>query len=113
MELLDYEEELRALGIRVAAMTYDEREQSRKFSRREQVQFPILQDLDAAHAKRFGVLNEQYPPGHRAYGIPYPGILLIDGDGVLRFKFAEKEYQDRPPWPEVMAAARMLSEAQH
>lgn len=99
------------MGIEVAAMTYDKREAGRKFTQRAGIEFPILQDVNQVHVKRFGILNRDYAPGHRVYGIPHPGMLLLDNKGVVRFKLAEEGYRKRPPWPEVLQAARKLAGA--
>lgn len=53
-------------------------------------------------AVRLGILNEKYMPGHRAYGIPHPGMYLIDSEGIIRAKFAEADYRDRPSFEAVI-----------
>ena len=49
-----------------------------------------------------------YEPGHRVYGIPYPGIFLVDPNGVIQAKFAEESYRDRPDFANVLEAAANL-----
>ncbi len=108
MELSKYRSRFDALGIRVVAMTYDDHEVSRKFSERSHISYPILKDVDARHVSAFGILNEAYERGHRAYGIPHPGMFLIDADGTIRAKFAEEDYRDRPAFDNVLEAARAM-----
>ncbi len=52
-----------------------------------------------------GILNTQYEPGHRAYGIPYPGIFVLDSSGTIRAKLAEEDYKVRPDFSLVLEAA--------
>lgn len=106
MELSAYKAEFESLGFKVAAMTYDSLSITAKFTKKNNINFPILHDIDAQHVKSFGVLNMNYELGHRVYGIPLPGILLLDADGVLLAKFAEEDYKDRPDFTLVIEAAR-------
>ncbi len=79
-------------------MTYDAIDVLAGFHADEALGYPLLRDEDAKHVKALGVLNTEYEPGHRAYGIPYPGVLYLDGDGVIRAKFALEGYRKRPPF---------------
>ena len=76
------------------------------FHKEQSLGFPLLQDVDAQHVTAFGVRNEDYAEGHRAYGIPHPGILWIDASGVVRGKFAVPGYRQRPPLEEIVAVLR-------
>jgi peroxiredoxin len=70
--------------------------------------FPLLYDEGNTHVKAMGILNTQYSPGERAYGIPYPGIFLLDAQGVIRAKLAEQDYKLRPEFSLVLEAAAAL-----
>ena len=72
------------------------------------VEFPLLFDADVKHVNAMGLRNTQYEPGQRPYGIPYPGIFLIDAQGVIRAKFAEEDYKLRPEFSLVMEEAKKL-----
>ena len=45
---------------------------------------------------------------YRAYGIPYPGIFVLDHTGVIRAKLAEEDYRIRPDFSLVLEAASAL-----
>jgi len=92
----------------VAAMTYDSLEVLKNFHDDNDLGYPLLRDVDAAHVISYGVLNEEYEPGHRGYGIPHPGILFIQADGTVALKFAVPGYRGRPPLAEVYAAIEAL-----
>ena len=70
--------------------------------------FPLLRDEDTTHVTALGILNTEYEPGSRAYGIPYPGIFLLSPDGAVLAKFAEEDYRNRPDFDYVLEAARGL-----
>lgn len=79
-------------------MTYDSLEVLAGFREKEKLGYPLLRDLEAKHVSAYGILNEQYEPGHPAYGIPHPGVLYVDAGGVVRAKFAVAGYRQRPPF---------------
>ncbi|MBD3648787.1 MAG: redoxin domain-containing protein [Pseudomonadales bacterium] len=108
MKLSEFESRFQELGINVVGMTYDPNDVSRKFSEQNDITYPILRDVNAHYVRAFGILNEAYEPGHRAYGIPHPGMFLIDGAGVIRAKFAEEDYRQRPEFEMVLEAAREM-----
>lgn len=90
-------------------MSYDSLTVLRRFHAEQSLAFPLLQDVDAAHVKALGVLNEEYEPGQRAYGIPHPGIVYIDAEGIVRAKYAVPGYRQRPPFEEILADLKAQS----
>ncbi len=105
MELSEHQQAFDDLGIQIAVMTYEPPEVSRKFSTKHDIRYPILTDTEAKYVQSFGILNEKYEPGHRAWGIPHPGIFLVDSQGIIRGKFAEADYRDRPDMEYVIQTA--------
>ena len=99
---------LESLGIKLAGITYDAEDKLAAFHAESELGFPLLQDVDAQHVKAFGILNEQYEPGDRAYGIPHPGIFFVRPDGTIAAKFAEPGYKKRPEPAEVLGSLRKL-----
>lgn len=87
-------------------MTYDDRLLLAGFHEAEQLGYPLLQDEDTRHVDAYGIKNTEYGPGHQGYGIPYPGILYIQRDGVIALKFAMPGYRERPPFAEVYEAVK-------
>ena len=109
MQLTDIAEQFEVMGVSVVAMTYDSIETLQKVSEDEGIRFTLLRDEDITHVNRLGILNDtDYEPGERAYGVPYPGIFLISSDGIIRAKFAEESYRDRPDFSDILAAAANL-----
>ena len=105
MQLTEIQDQFPALGINIAAITYDSVELLKEVQEDQGIEFPLLHDEEVKHVNAFGIRNMDYEPGQRAYGIPYPGIFLIDANGVIRHKFSEERYQERPDFVDVLAAA--------
>ena len=108
MQLTEISDQIEAMGINVVAITYDSVETLKTVQEDQDIQFPLLHDEAVTIVNAFGVRNLDYEPGHRIYGIPYPGIFLIDPNGVIQAKFAEERYQDRPPFEDVLEAISEL-----
>lgn len=102
MQLESYREQFANIGINVAGMSYDSAEVLSEFHQKEALGYPLLKDQNAKHVNALGVRNESYEEGHRAYGIPHPGILYVDAQGVIRAKFALAGYRKRPPFNELL-----------
>ena len=108
MQLIEISDQLEAMGINVAAITYDSVELLKTVQEDQGVEFTLLHDEDVKHVNAFGIRNMDYEPGQRAYGIPYPGLFLISPEGVIQYKFSEESYRNRPDFAEVLEAAAQM-----
>lgn len=108
MQLTDITEQFENLGFGIAAMTYDSVEFLKEVQEDQAVEFPLLNDENVKHVNALGIRNLDYEAGQRAYGIPYPGIFLVDSNGVIKFKFAEESFRDRPNFEAVLEAAASM-----
>lgn len=90
-------------------MSYDSLDVLEGFHSAEALPYTLLRDVDAQHMLALGVLNTDYEPGHRGYGIPHPGVLLIGTDGLVLRKFAVPGYRERPPFSDIMMAVGVLA----
>lgn len=105
MQLTELSDQIEAMGISIVTMTYDPVELLKNVQLDEDISFTLLRDENRKHVDAFGILNIDYAPDSRPYGVPYPGIFLISPDGIIRHKFAEARYQDRPDFAHVLEAA--------
>ena len=109
MQLTDIAEQFEAMGLSLVAMTYDSIEALKEVSEDKVIKVTLLRDEGMTHVNRLGILNDtDYEPEQRACGVPYPGIFLISSDGIIRAKFAEESYRDRPDFSDVLAVAAEL-----
>ena len=109
MQLEEYRKEFAALGVSVAGMTYDSREVLQNFHAARGLGYPLLQDERVTHVNAYGIRNEEYPEGSRAYGIPHPGILFIGPDGVVKAKYAVPGFRKRPPFERLLEDVKTLT----
>ena len=82
-------------GIGVVALTYDVPELQRPFIEKHSISYPLLSDIDAASVKALDILNIEYEPGDGAYGIPYPGIYVVNTDMEIVGKIFVEGYSTR------------------
>ncbi|MBL4821425.1 MAG: redoxin domain-containing protein [Gammaproteobacteria bacterium] len=108
MQLTEIQDQFLAMGINIATITYDSVELLKEVQEDQDIKFTLLHDEDVSHVNALGIRNLDYDPGDRAYGIPYPGIFLIDPDGVIRHKFAEEGFRIRPDFANVLEAAASM-----
>lgn len=58
---------------------------------------------------RYGLRNPNHPP---SYGVvPHPAALVIDREGVIRFKRVDVDYKVRPAASELVGVVRGLTNA--
>ncbi len=96
MELSARKDEFDQLGVKIAVLTYEPPKTNLKFIEQYNIGFPILSDTESKHIKAFGLLNESFARDHMAYGVPYPGIFVVDSNHSVRAKLSEDSYRDRP-----------------
>ena len=99
VQLEKHRSEFEALGVNIAAMTYDSLEVLKAFHDERDLGFPLLRDVDGKHVNALGVPDEDL-----GRGIPLPGILWLAPDGRIKAKFAVRGYRTRPPISELLDA---------
>lgn len=96
MELESRIEDFKKRGLGVAALSYDSVPVLKDFSTRRGITYPLLSDPGSKIIRAFGLMNEiDYPEGHMAHGVPFPGTFVTDARGVITGKQFEPEYQER------------------
>lgn len=114
MQLGEWRHDFEALGVAVATMSYDGVDVLAEFTSDNDIAYPMLSDAATdtvtagERARALGILNEDYAPGHPAYGIAHPGIFHVDAAGIIRGKWAERGYQTRPSFAQVLADVKAL-----
>jgi len=105
IQLTEIQDTFAGMGLGVATLTYDPVDLLKEVEEDQGIEFALLHDENIQHINAFGLRNTDYEPGDRGYGIPYPGIFLIDTTGIIRHKFAEESYRVRPDFADVLEAA--------
>ena len=88
-------QKVRSAGLGLAAISYDSPAVLKDFAQRKDIQFPLLSDADSGIIRRFGILNTQVKENSKSFGIPYPGIYVLNAKGVVTAKYFEDDYKER------------------
>ncbi len=108
IQLQQHREEFEAAGIGLVAMTYDPPQLQQAFSDRHGITIALLSDTDGLSFKTLGILNEQYRRGDSEYGIPHPGMIVIDPQGVVAGKLFLEDYSVRVDAAAALAFSRQV-----
>jgi len=87
----------------VIGISYDPVDTLKKFSEKHNISYPLLSDVKSDVIKKYGILNTQIDSGSKNFGIPNPGIYIIDHALIVRNKLFEKSYRNRPSAESVLA----------
>jgi hypothetical protein len=88
-------ERFRERGLELAAISYDSVAILENFAQRREIPYPLLSDPDSDVIRAFGLLNPEYPEGHRIHGVPVPGMVVMDAEGTIVAKYFEDGYRPR------------------
>ena len=89
--------EIEKRGYRVVVLTYDSPDVLKGFATRRQIAYTMLSDPKSEVIDAYNLRDPQYPPGHRAHGVPRPIILVLDPATTIKAKLYEEDYKVRPP----------------
>ena len=95
IQLQEHKAGFDAAGIGMVAITYDAPALQQVFIDKFGITIPMLSDVDALSFKTLGILNEDYMPGDAQYGIPHPGMIVIDPAGKVVGKLFVEAYSSR------------------
>ncbi len=95
VEMNDWNDKFNELGYKFAAISYDDTNTLRKFSNKKHLKFPLLSDQNHQTIKTYNVLNTEQKEGSEHYGIPFPGVMIIDPNGNLAYKYFYLGYKKR------------------
>ncbi len=81
------------------AISYDSIEILKRFSDKNEIDYPMLSDEGSKLIDAFGIRNKamdgiKYGKNDLT-GIPFPGTYVLDGDGVILGKLFLERYQER------------------
>jgi peroxiredoxin len=95
LELNAKTEAFKNLGYGVVGISYDSPEILRIFSQSNKLNYSLLSDQNVESFKRLNVVNAEYGPGDKHYGIPYPGVIVIDKNSKVIHKYFFEGYKKR------------------
>lgn len=108
VQLQTSQEELRAAGLQVVAVSYDSEEILKRFAAKREITFPLLADPGSKVIEAFGIRNRE-AAGGRIDGVPYPGTFILDREGIIRAKLFHDGYKERHTSTEIIEAWRKVA----
>ena len=108
IQLQQHREEFEAAGIGLVAMTYDAPQLQQAFIEKHEITIALLSDIDGLSFKTLGILNEQYRRGDSEYGIPHPGMIVINPQGEVVGKLFLEDYSVRVDAAAALAFSRQV-----
>jgi peroxiredoxin Q/BCP len=103
------QKELKSLtdaGVMVVGISYDAVDVLAKFAKNQKIEFPLLSDPDHKTIMAYGLLNKEAKG--RQEGIPYPGTMIVDKDGVIRAKLFFDGFVKRHPPKDIIETAKRI-----
>jgi peroxiredoxin len=103
--LLELNEEVlkfKQKGYGVAAISYDSPKILREFAQKKKLKFSLLSDQDVESFKALNVVNKENEPGDRHYGIPYPGVIVVNKQGKIIHKYFFEGYKKRVKFKQLL-----------
>jgi hypothetical protein len=101
-------------GVALFAISYDSVEILRDFAATHGITYPLLSD-EGSHAMRgLGLINARVQEDHTLYGIkpnprhvdlPYPGVFVLDHNGIVVQKRFHESYRERDTGTGLIAEA--------
>lgn len=114
MELEQNLGEFKKQGLGVAAISYDSVPILHSFSERKNIHFPLLSDSQSKLIEETGLLNETVDKKTMFFGIPYPGVFVLDAKGAITGKYFEDDYKQRYTSADILVKQfGMLAPASH
>jgi len=98
-------------GWPIVGVSYDPAKTLQAFSAKEKLVYPLMSDVGSKAIDAFGIRNKEMIGSGKFDGIPYPIILFIGGDGVIKAKLYEDGFKKRPPAKLVLETASALADS--
>jgi peroxiredoxin len=103
---------IEAAGVKVVGISYDPVDVLKGFADKRKITFPLLSDPDSKVIAAYALKNKETEGKKMGkidlYGVPYPGTLIVDTDGMVRAKLFVDGYKDRHSTDELVKAASGL-----
>jgi glutaredoxin-dependent peroxiredoxin len=92
--------ELSGVGVQIVGVSVDSVYALRAFAQTYDLHFPLLSDFNKTVTKVYGVLQGTWV-GHGYSGVAKRTVFVIDGKGVVRYKWITDNPGIEPPYGEL------------
>ncbi len=83
-------------GVAVFAISPDLVPHLAEFAHEAGITYPMLSDEGSNLIRDLGILNDLIRPDEPRYGIPFPGVYVLDEAGTVLRKYFYQHYRERP-----------------
>ncbi|MEX1993502.1 MAG: peroxiredoxin family protein [Steroidobacteraceae bacterium] len=91
-----------ALGLAVVSVSVDPVADLARFHSEQKIGYTMVADTKGTVVQALGIRDPAYGPDSRAFGVPQPVIFVLDRKQIVRAKFAEHGYRNRPDLDRVL-----------
>lgn len=96
-----------AVNAQIVGISVDSLFTLKIFSQTYNLQFPLLSDFNKKVSRAYGVLHETWVAfGYK--GVAKRAALVLDGKGILRYRWVTDVPSNEPPYEEVLSALSKL-----
>ena len=96
-----------ALNAQVVGISVDSLFTLKVFAQTYNLQFPLLSDFNKKVSRAYGVLHESWV-GFGYKGVAKRAAFVLDGKGILRYKWVTEVPSNEPPYDEILTALGKL-----
>ena len=98
---------LRGIGAQLVGVSVDSSYALNAFAQTYNLQFPLLSDFNKKVSRAYGVLHETWVAfGYK--GVSKRAAFVLDGKGILRYKWVTDAPSNEPPYDEIVSALGKL-----
>jgi len=101
-------ESLQHAKAQLVGISVDSTYSLKAFAQTYNLQFPLLSDFNKKVVRTCGVLQDPWV-GFGYRGVAKRAVFVIDGRGILRYRWSTDVPSDEPPYAEVVKVAKKLS----
>ncbi len=100
---------LQEAGAQLVGISVDSSYSLKAFAQTYNLQFPLLSDFNKKVVRLYGVLQDPWV-GLGYKGVAKRAVMVVDGRGMLRYRWVTDVPSEEPPYADVVKAARKLAE---
>lgn len=106
IDLQQHQQAFADAGVGLVVMSYDSPDLQQAFIQQQGITIPLVADIDAYSIKALGILNPEPEPDDPAYGIPYPGVFILNPQQQIVGKLFLEPYRLRISADAILAFAQ-------
>jgi peroxiredoxin len=99
---------LKSMKAQVIGISVDSLFTLNVFSQTYGIEFPLLSDFNKKVVRSYGVLQDPWV-GFGYRGVSKRAVFVLDGKGILRYKWATDDPNEEPPYDQVISALAKIS----